>query len=170
METKSEMVVCNIYKLFRNGNSFTQEGKRLERSGIAIPREYVEDQNHNWKDSGMWHEIDEEKTSEFYELREKERLVKIKNSKISKEVAKNLADMLDINVNGYENVDVEEKKEVKKSVYEPKVKKPNQKERMKGIGDLKLAYLAKFGTNVPINKSKDIDWILDKVNNGEVNK
>lgn len=161
------MVVCDIYKLFRNGKSFTKEGRKLDRSGIAIPRAYCEDKNRDWSDNGLWHEIDEEKTAEFYVLREKERLIKIKNSKISKEVAKNLANMLDVGIEDYQDIDVVDEEEV---VTDPKIKKLTKKEKMRGIGDLKVAYLEKFGKHVPVNKKNDIDWIREKVNQEETNE
>ena len=163
MET--EMVVCNIYKLFRNGKSFTKEGKKLERSEIAIPREYVEDQNADWRNLGLDYVIDEEATALFYEKREEERLRKIKNSKISKKVAENLTNMLDL---GVDDVEIEKPKKSKPikveeiEVVEEKVVK--QEINITGLGNLKVAYLEKFGKHVPVNKKNDNQWILDKLN------
>lgn len=159
------MVVCNIYKLFRNGNSFTKEGKKLERSDIVIPRTYVEDQNYNWKTLGYDYVIDEEKTEEFYELREQERLLKIKNAKISKKVAENLTNMLDLGVD-----DVEIPKKTPKKVKEIEVVDEEVVEVQKdeititGNGNLRVAYLDKFGKECPVNKKNDDEWILAKLN------
>ena len=163
---ESEMVVCNIYKLFRNGKSFTKEGKKLERSNIAIPRQYVEDQNADWQNLGLDYVIDEDATELFYEKREEERLRKIKNSKISKKVAENLTNMLDL---GVEDVEIEKPKAKKKAkveeidVIEDEVVKTEI--TITGNGNLRVAYLEMFGKHVPINKKNDDKWILDKLNN-----
>lgn len=88
------MVVCNIYRLFRNGTKFTKEGKKLERSDIFIPREYALLKNEKWNENGLWHEINEEKTIEFYELKEKKRLERIKNNKISGKLKEVMVDVI----------------------------------------------------------------------------
>ena len=163
------MVVCSIYKLFRNGKSFTKEGKSLERSDVAITRLYAEEQNANWKTLGYDYVIDEEKTAEFYEIKEQKRLQKIKNAKISKKVAENLSNMLDL---GIEDVEVP-KKVVKKKVEEIEVvdeevieeeEEKKDKITITGNGNLRVAYLEKFGKHVPVNKKNDDKWILDKLN------
>ena len=163
MET--EMVVCNIYKLFRNGKSFTKEGKKLERSEIAIPRQYVEDQNADWQNLGLDYVIDEEATALFYEKREEERLRKIKNNKISKKVAENLTNMLDLGIDDVEIEKPKKKKEVKVEEIEVVDEKVVKTEiTITGNGNLRVAYLEKFGKHVPINKKNDDKWILDKLN------
>lgn len=166
---ESEMVVCNIYKLFRNGKSFTKEGKKLERSDIAIPRQYVEDQNADWQNLGLDYVIDEDATELFYEKREEERLRKIKNSKISKKVAENLTNMLDLGIEEDEDEIEKPKKKVKAKKVE-EIEVIEEKEVVKteititGNGNLRVAYLEMFGKHVPINKKNDDKWILDKLN------
>lgn len=165
----TEIVVCNIYKLFKSGNSFTKEGMKLKRSDIAITKAWVEECNLNWKDNGLWHVIDEEKTAEYNELREKERLLRIKQAKISKKVAENLTNMLDI---GTDDIEVEKpkKKEIKevkeiKDIDVDAEEVKSEKKIITGLGNLKVAYLEKYGKHVPVNKKNDIDWISQKVNN-----
>lgn len=163
MET--EMVVCNIYKLFRNGKSFTKEGKKLERSNIVIRRDYADEKNDNWMDNGLWHEIDEDATELFYEKREKIRLDNIKKQKISKKVAENLTNMLDLDTDDV----VVEKPKVKKEVKVDEIDVVDEEEvkdeiNITGLGNLKVAYLEKFGKHVPVNKKNDEQWILDKLN------
>ena len=162
MET--EMVVCNIYKLFRNGKSFTKEGKKLERSNLAIPRSYALDQNYNWKTLGYDYEIDEDATELFYEKREETRLRKIKNSKISKQVADNLTNMLDLG-NEEEEIIIKPKQKVKIEEIEiVEEEEIENKINITGLGNLKVAYLDKFGKHVPVNKKNDEEWILNKLN------
>lgn len=163
MET--EMVVCNIYKLFRNGNSFTKEGKVLHRTNLATLRSYAEQRNASWKTLGYFYEFDEDKTNLFYEKREAERLLKIKNSEISKKVASNLVNMLDLGNDVVEQPKVKAKKEPKieeidvvdEEIIEDKIK-------ITGNGNLRVAYLDKFGKECPINKKNDDEWILAKLN------
>ena len=165
---KSEMVVCSIYKLFKNGNSFTKESKKLERDEIIIPRAYVEDQNYNWKTLGLWHEIDEEKTEEMYVLREQERQRKIKQNKINKKFTDNLTNMLGVGVEDVEEPIAKPKKEVVVNdidVVDEEIIEVEKKEPITGMGNLKVAYLEMYGKHVPVNKKNDIDWISDKVNN-----
>ncbi len=70
METRA--VVCNVYKLLRNGKKFSKEGKILERSNVVLLRDYVNEKNEFWFENGLWHEIDEEATKDYYSLKTKE--------------------------------------------------------------------------------------------------
>jgi len=60
------MVVCRVYKLFKDGENFTKEGKKVKRNRCVIPRGYVEEKNAKWEQNGLWHEINEEATKEYY--------------------------------------------------------------------------------------------------------
>jgi len=60
------MVVCNIYKLFKDGKSFTKEGKKLKRSNSVVTRQWAEEKSADWRNSGLLFEIDDEKTAEYY--------------------------------------------------------------------------------------------------------
>jgi hypothetical protein len=64
---ESVMVVCKVYKLFKDGENFTKESKKVIRNRCVIPRWYAEDKNAKWKQNGRWHEINEEATKEYYE-------------------------------------------------------------------------------------------------------
>lgn len=78
----SQMVVCNVYKLLKDGKSFTKRGMELKRSEIALSRDWVERHNSQWGKCGLWHEILEEETEKFYELKEQARLDRKKKSEI----------------------------------------------------------------------------------------
>tara|TARA_R110000787_G_scaffold276483_4_gene385440 strand:+ start:1157 stop:1591 length:435 start_codon:yes stop_codon:yes gene_type:complete len=98
---ESVMVVCGVFTLLKRGTKYTKEGKQLERKSIALPREYVENKNSNWEMNGLWHEIDEDATENFYKLREELRLSKIKDNKVKDSIKDLLADVI---VQGAETV------------------------------------------------------------------
>ena len=98
---ESVMVVCDVYELFKKGTSYKKEGKQLTRSSIALTRTYVEDKNLYWDVNGLWHEVDEDATKKFYELREEARLARINDNKVTSHV-KNL--LKDVIVQGAETV------------------------------------------------------------------
>jgi len=64
---KELMVMCNVYKLLRDGNHFSKESKKLIREKIILSRDYVEEKNKNCLENGIWHEKLEKETSEAYE-------------------------------------------------------------------------------------------------------
>ena len=92
---QSIMVVCNVHKLFREGKSFTKEGKKLVRSEVVIPRAYVESQNHQWKLNGLWHVIDEKATTEYYKQGEIKRQKRLKKEETSEKLKDVLIEALD---------------------------------------------------------------------------
>ena len=60
------MVVCNIYKLLKDGKSFTKQGMSIKRTNSVITREWAELNNEKWQEKGLWFEIDEDLTDEYY--------------------------------------------------------------------------------------------------------
>lgn len=67
------MVVCDIYKLFKEGKSFTKSGMQIKRTNAVQTREWAELNNEKWKEIGLWYEIDDEKTAKYYEVGEAKR-------------------------------------------------------------------------------------------------
>lgn len=120
---KSIMVVCNVHKLFREGKSYTKDGKKLVRSEIVIPRAYVEEKNFNWKSNGQWHIIDEEATDEYYRKGEIKRQKRLNEDKTTEQL-----------------------KEVLLETLTPKKSKPAKKVEVNDseLEDLKSQYLEKF--------------------------
>ncbi len=89
------MVVCNIYELLKRGKSFTKEGKVLKRSNSVITRDWAETKNSDWENSGLWFDIDDEKTAEYYKKgelkREKRKEAEDKKNRLT-EMASNMLD------------------------------------------------------------------------------
>ena len=83
---KSEMVVCKVYKLFRDGESFTKDSKKVIRTRRVIPRWYAEDKNAKWEQNGRWHEINEEATKEYYEVGRAKQAQKREDEKVKGEL------------------------------------------------------------------------------------
>lgn len=92
MET--QIVICNVYKLFRDGSDFTKDSKKIVRTDIAMIRSYVNEKNSDWKNNGLWHEIDEEKTKEYY-INGEERLKEERNQiKVESQLKDILVDVI----------------------------------------------------------------------------
>ena len=125
------MVICSVYKLMRNGNSYDKESKKMERARIALERSYVEDKNHNWKNNGMWHEIDKEATEEFYELREQRRLDVIEDDQVKGQLNEILTNVVKQGIS-----------KSSKKAPSVKVKKEEPKE---DLSDLREEYQEVFG-------------------------
>lgn len=160
----TEMVVCSIYKLLKNGNSYVKDGMKLERDEIIIGRDYVDEKNALWEQNGMWHEIDEDKTSAFIELREKTRITNINNQKIEGQLTKTLTDVIK-KANKVNEIEVIEPKIVKKEVVEDVIDEEIEKVDIDKLllGDLKVEYLDLTGKHVPVNKKNDKRWIYNKI-------
>ena len=137
MAQESVMVVCNVYRLLKSGNSFIKDGMRLERSNIAIPRGYVEEKNHDWELNGLWHEKDEEATEIYYEQGKLKRENRAKAEKVAGQLRDTLTKVL-------EQGSVITKKEVIEDDSEE-------------LETLKAEYLEKFG------KKAHHLWKVDKL-------
>lgn len=68
MET--QMVVCDVYELYKKGMDFVKENGLLVRSEVLLNREYVLAKNDKWKENGLWHESDEKKTKKAYGIKD----------------------------------------------------------------------------------------------------
>lgn len=132
----TQMVVCSIYELNMRNGEYTKDGKVLVRSNIALERGYVEEKNGYWTQNGLWHEIDNKKTSEFYKKAGLGELVE------------------DIDVNDAEEVLIEDAVVEEEKVDVSKLL----------AGDLRVKYLDKYGKDVPNNKKNDKEWIYKKIN------
>lgn len=95
MSSNSLMVVCDVFKLFRDGNSFVKESKKLLMKDKVLRRDYAEGKNADYKSNGLWHEIDEEKTKEYYAMGAKKLEKRKKAEKARKRVSEALVDVLD---------------------------------------------------------------------------
>ncbi len=88
------MVMCNVYSLFREGNRYTQQGKKLVRARVVIPRAYVEEKNANWATNGLMHEILEEETVKYYEYGAILKKKKEASDKVSNQLRDTLTDVI----------------------------------------------------------------------------
>jgi len=89
------MVVCNIYELLKRGKEFTKEGKVLKRSNSVITRDWADEKNNDWKNSGLWFEIDDEKTSEYYKKGELKRQMRKEAEDKKNKLTEMASNMLD---------------------------------------------------------------------------
>ena len=85
------MVVCNIYKLLKDGKSFTKQGMSVKRTNSVVTREWAELNNESWKEKGLWFEIDDDLTDEYYEKgkqkRENRKKAQIKKTQLTSVVS-----------------------------------------------------------------------------------
>ena len=85
------MVVCNIYKLLKDGKSFTKQGMAIKRTNSVVTREWAELNNESWKEKGLWFEIDDDLTDEYYEKgkqkRENRKKAQIKKTQLTSVVS-----------------------------------------------------------------------------------
>ena len=58
----SKIVVAKLYRLGRDGDSFTKKFKTTLRESVKIDDEYITNFNKNWQSSGQLYEIDEKAT------------------------------------------------------------------------------------------------------------
>ena len=125
---RTKMVVCNVYKLFKDGKNYTKQGKVIKRNNLALTRDYVEEKNNNWTNVGLWHEIDEDATVHFYEERELRRKEKKAAAKVSGHLNEVLVDVIKKGANiesiEVESEDVTELEDLKKQYKEKFDKKP----------------------------------------------
>jgi hypothetical protein len=102
-------VICDVYILNKSGNRFIKENGRLDVEKISLPIAYIEEKNANWETNGLWHEIDEKATDEYYVYGEKKR----KQREQANEAANKLKDILtDVIAKGNEKVTVKKEVEV----------------------------------------------------------
>lgn len=125
---RTEMVVCDCYKLLKDGKSFTKQGKVIKRSNVAVPRWYADEKNLNYKDTGLWYEKDEDATETFYEMKEKRRIEKKENAKVSGQLNEVLVDVIrkgtNVNAVDVDSEDVTELEKLKVKYKEKFGKKP----------------------------------------------
>jgi len=88
------MVVCDCYKLLRDGKSFTKQGRIIKRTNVAVPKWYADEKNLNYKDTGLWYEIDDDATVTFAEMKEKRRIEKKEHKAVSGKLNQVLVDVL----------------------------------------------------------------------------
>jgi hypothetical protein len=145
---ESVMVVCKVYKLFKDGKNFTKESKKVIRNRCVIPRWYALDKNAKWEQNGRWHEINEEATKEYYEVGRKLQEEKRK----AKETKGKLAEILT-------NV-IEEGAKPKKTkaiiIDDPSASKE--------LLDLRVEYVKVVGKKLSGRFLNDVDWITKKIN------
>ena len=134
----NQMVVCNVYKLLKHGTKFTKEGKLLERSNLALSKDWVEQKNEKWLLHGKWYEILEDKTDEFYELKEQARVDRIETEKVEKGLKDALLHAVKVGA-----------KVVEKEVDE--------------IQSLRDEYEAKLGKKLSPRYMNDVEWIKSKL-------
>lgn len=91
----NEMVVCNVYKLLKDGKSFTKRGMELKRSKVALSKGWVDRHNPQWQSFGQWFEILDEETEKFYELKEQARLDRKKKNEIKSKMNEALTSMVE---------------------------------------------------------------------------
>lgn len=85
------IVVCDLYRLGKNGDKFSKEFKTLIRKGAKINESYVNGRNANWSVNGQWYEVDEKATEERNKASKSNPSVK-KEVDEEREVLKSLAD------------------------------------------------------------------------------
>ncbi|MFK7780667.1 MAG: hypothetical protein QM490_06125 [Candidatus Gracilibacteria bacterium] len=130
------MVACNVYKLLKSGNKFTQNGKEITSEKIILSREYVDEKNANWETNGLWHEKLEDLTKEYIAI-SKERLIQKEESKKVEGQLRNT--LLDVIEQGNINEENSELSTLKKQYQEKFNKRPfykwgvdELKEKLKG--------------------------------------
>ena len=131
-------MICNVYKLLRSGTTVTKEGKVLERSNIAIPKNWVDEKNADYKNYGKWFEILEDETEAFYEKREIARKARQK----ADEIKSRLNDALTQAV------------EVGSKIAEKEFSE---------IEELRNKYEEELGKKVPARFRNDAEWIKSKL-------
>ena len=61
-----EMVVCKTYRLAKIGKEYKIEHKQVIRTRAVITRDYYEARKDNWKESGIFYELDQAATEKYY--------------------------------------------------------------------------------------------------------
>lgn len=138
---RTKMVVVDVYQLPKMGGSFTKTGKVLKRSSIAMERDWVDRKNNNWQNAGMWHEIDEEATDDFYELQKQRREDKKKAKATTKRFNEALSGVL----------------ETSKTITPIEVEAEQSTEDADELAELRAEYKEKF------NKRAFHGWGIDKL-------
>lgn len=145
----SNMVVADLYKLGRiDGNQFDKDIKKLERKSCKITKQWMEQTNSNWIDTGRIYVVNDKATEEYLE--------KSKEQVQEREAKKHLKATTDVNSIGkaFETIanmaSNQQTKEVEKSedrsALEEKAKELDVKFRS-NISDIKL--LAKINEVEP---------------------
>lgn len=117
------MVVCDIYKLLKDGKSFTKNGKQIKRTNAVQTREWAEQNNEKWSEIGLWYEIDEVKTLEYYEKGNAKRENKKKALGKKQQLTEVMSEILE-KANEVVEIDDEELNKLKDEYQEKFGKKP----------------------------------------------
>jgi len=145
------MVVCKVYKLFKDGKNFTKEGKKVTRNRCVIPRWYAEDKNAKWLQNGRWHEINEKATEEYYEVELAKKEQEREDEKEKGELKEILTGVI--------------KEGVKtKAPKKAKAKKEDIVEVSQELLDLREEYVEVFGKKISGRYLNDAEWIAKKIN------
>ena len=136
------VAVCNIYELTKRSGKFIDFKKDkglLLRSEILLEREYINEKNESCYRNGIWHEVNEDLTVEYFEngakLKSKREKAKVKAKKLT-EVLTNVLETADEINSEEEDVD---------------------------LNELRESFKLKFEKDVPVNKKNDKNWILNKL-------
>ena len=122
------MVVCNIYKLLKDGKSFTKQGMAIKRTNSVVTREWAELNNESWKEKGLWFEIDDDLTDEYYEKGKQKRENRKKAQNQKKQLTSVVSDILETaNKSVVIDDDVDELVKLKSEYQEKFGKKPFHK-------------------------------------------
>ena len=83
------IVVADQYQLARLNNEFTKEHKTLLRKGMKVTDEWVNQNNDNFKDSGLLFIVDEKATDAYYATGQRQLQVKAEIKEIEAAKAAN---------------------------------------------------------------------------------
>lgn len=147
----STMVITNVYKLFKDGNHFKKESKKLMRSEIALPRAFVEEKNAKWEQNGLWHEIDEDATKKYYIWGEKKVAKRIAEAEAQEKLKNVLTDVL---VQGSKVI---EPKKVEK------IESTDDNSNEVNLKELQEEYKKVTGKKLVGKYAKDIPWMQKKI-------
>jgi len=111
------MVMCNVYKLLRDGKRHTKTGMVLQREKILVSREYANAKNYQWELGGLWYEFLEEETKVAFELGRKQAMERKKAEKVANKLRDTLTDVVERGLNVSEPI--EEIEVVEENVVEP---------------------------------------------------
>jgi len=145
------MVVCKVFKLFKDGEHFTKDGKKVKRNKCVVPRNYVEEKNSKWEQNGLWHEINEEATKEYYVEGDK-KVAKIK------EIEESRANLGNVLTEALKSGGKATKKEVKKKEVEKEEVVVDPK-----LVELRVQYEEVTGKVLSPRFKNDAEWMTKKI-------
>ena len=130
------MVVCDVYELLKQGKSFTKQGKVIKTTNSVVQRSWAESKNDDWQNAGLWYDIDEQRTKEYYEKGALKRANRNKAQKIKKQLTETLTDVI----------------ETANKVVEKEVEEDDEE-----LAELKAKYIEKF------DKKPHYKWGIEKL-------